>query len=156
MKTMTKPRRIIGQLLAAAAVATVLVAAACGGDSASDSKCNPVQTSCNGVCVNAYTDPQNCGACGNVCGPASVCSHGICASVCAAGDEVCAVDGGGFCTNTKSDNFNCGACGTPCKPQLKLQAARVVRARQVRRRLLGGTDRVPARGGEPVLCEHAE
>src|ERR1035437_8191515 len=111
----TNPRRLIGQLLAAAAVATVLVAAACGGDSAT-ATCPSVQTSCNGACVNAVTDPQNCGSCGKICGPASLCSHGACVSVCAAGDETCAVDGGGFCTNTQSDNYNCGACGTSCKP----------------------------------------
>jgi hypothetical protein len=35
-------------------------------------------TICGGACVYTYSDPYNCGACGNVCEPGFVCSSGAC------------------------------------------------------------------------------
>lgn len=34
---------------------------------------------CNGTCLNATSDEQNCGSCGNRCGDGLVCFNGVCA-----------------------------------------------------------------------------
>ena len=36
------------------------------------------QRRCGGRCVDRLRDPQNCGACGNVCRPGQTCSQGKC------------------------------------------------------------------------------
>ena len=65
---------------------------------------------CNGTCTSVDFDPDNCGACGNVCGGSTpYCSGGEC-SPCAPGGTLC----GGVCTNLDFDNANCGACGVVC------------------------------------------
>lgn len=62
---------------------------------------------CNGICEETPTDPNNCGACGNVC--QQTCVGGVCGG-CSAGLIAC----GGSCTNPLSDSSNCGACGNVC------------------------------------------
>jgi hypothetical protein len=80
---------------------------------------------CNGICEETQTDPNNCGACGNVC-PLTVspyclanpnqcsafqqsCISGVCGG-CSTGLTACS----STCTNLQSDPSNCGACGTVC------------------------------------------
>jgi hypothetical protein len=80
---------------------------------------------CNGICEETQTDPNNCGACGNVC-PLTVspyclanpnqcsafqqsCISGVCGG-CSTGLTAC----NSTCTNLQSDPSNCGACGTVC------------------------------------------
>jgi len=80
---------------------------------------------CNGICEETQTDPNNCGACGNVC-PLTVspycianpnqcaafqqsCISGVCGG-CSTGLTAC----NSTCTNVQSDPSNCGACGTVC------------------------------------------
>jgi len=66
-------------------------AAACGG----------------GPCTLLWLDPDNCGACGNVCpDSAPFCDSGTC--VCPG--TVC----GGQCVDVLYDPYNCGACGNVC------------------------------------------
>lgn len=80
---------------------------------------------CNGICEETQTDPNNCGACGNVCptqlSPYCIanpnqcgtiqqtCVSGVCGG-CGTGLNACS----GTCTNVQSDPSNCGACGTAC------------------------------------------
>jgi len=80
---------------------------------------------CNGICEETQSDPNNCGACGNVC-PLTVspfcianpnqcsaaqqsCISGVCGG-CSSGLTAC----NSTCTNVQSDPGNCGACGTAC------------------------------------------
>jgi hypothetical protein len=39
---------------------------------------NEVPTVCGAACTNVATDPDNCGACGRVCGPSSICAGSAC------------------------------------------------------------------------------
>jgi hypothetical protein len=63
---------------------------------------------CNGTCVDATTDNNNCGTCGTVCPAGTTCTGGQCQ--CLSGQTLC----GGKCVNTNQDLNNCGACGTIC------------------------------------------
>lgn len=55
-------------------------------------------------------DVDNCGKCGNQCGPGKICSAGVCG--CTPGLSEC----NGACVNLTSDGNNCGTCGTVCSP----------------------------------------
>jgi len=70
----------------------------------------PHQMVCNGICVSYLDDPNNCGACGNVCGDGTCCSNGSCASLCGDGQSWC----GGQCADLQNDSANCGGCGNVC------------------------------------------
>lgn len=87
--------------------------------------CAPPTTNCDGVAadgcnVNLYTDPLNCGACGNKCAPAPngapVCNGGVCGvGACNAGWGNCDGDPANGCeTSLSTDPRNCGACGNSC------------------------------------------
>jgi hypothetical protein len=67
--------------------------------------------SCNGACVDATRDVNNCGNCGAACGPGQSCNMGQCVA-CQGGTTAC----GGSCANLTSDANNCGACGQVCAP----------------------------------------
>jgi hypothetical protein len=72
-----------------------------------------------GACMNLSADPNNCGACGNVCPAYSVCSSGSCGSVCATGATVCTPPKSAmmapFCAELSNDPANCGSCFNACK-----------------------------------------
>jgi len=44
--------------------------------------CGAGLTACNSACVNAQTDMNNCGACGNVCAQGQACTGGTCQAAC--------------------------------------------------------------------------
>ncbi|HEX6850853.1 MAG TPA: hypothetical protein VF139_05540, partial [Candidatus Polarisedimenticolaceae bacterium] len=77
----------------------------CPGDPATDHKLR-----CGEECVDFLTDPNNCGACGNVCGEGTCCSNGACTSLCAPGQIWC----NGACIDPQNDPANCGSCGNAC------------------------------------------
>ena len=65
---------------------------------------------CDEGCTLLDRDPDNCGACGNVCPDASpACINGTC-SECFPGQTNC----GGYCADLLWDSYNCGACGFAC------------------------------------------
>ena len=70
--------------------------------------CAADETACGSVCSNLPADPQNCGACGNVCAGGTECINGACA--CPGTETVC----GGVCTDTSVDSANCGTCSNAC------------------------------------------
>jgi len=83
------------------------LAAGCGSSS-----CPSHFKTCGNVCVDVYTDPANCGACGTACAGGQVCSAGACGLSCAATETVC----GGTCRDLQTDSNNCGTCGKTCGP----------------------------------------
>jgi hypothetical protein len=88
--------------------------------------CSPGFLDCDGNCANgcetnAATDPNNCGACGNVCrlpNATPTCTAGACAiNICIAGFGDCDFNAANGCeTNLAFDPKNCGACGVACAP----------------------------------------
>ena len=75
------------------------------------SACAAGQTLCGNTCTNETTDPNNCGACGDVCPTGQTCTAGACGTVCSGQNpNLC----GSTCTNLQTDPNNCGTCGTVC------------------------------------------
>ena len=68
--------------------------------------CSASQIKCGTQCVNATSDPQNCGACGTVCLMGQMCQNGSCQ--CQAGLMNC----NGACVS--SDSSHCGGCTNVC------------------------------------------
>ena len=72
----------------------------------------PHRLNCGGECVEYLTDPNNCGACGNVCGPGTCCTNAQCLALCPDGYTFC--PSAGLCFDLQNDPDNCGACGNVC------------------------------------------
>jgi hypothetical protein len=71
--------------------------------------CTELETKCGSKCVDLYTDPDNCGACGKICdGVKQDCFNAVCQ--CESGTMECGED----CVDTDTDNNNCGGCGNVC------------------------------------------
>lgn len=85
-----------------------LLAAATLAACATETTCPAGESACGGQCVPLATDPLNCGACGNACGPGGVCSASACD--CGPGTTRC----GTTCAALSSDPAHCGACETAC------------------------------------------
>jgi hypothetical protein len=74
---------------------------------------------CNGICETTVTDPQNCGACGNVCsGSTPNCLDSECGPICLPNTADCDhVASNGCEVDITSSAQNCGACGNVCSAQ---------------------------------------
>ena len=87
----------------------------CGGASGGTCSDGLCTNTCSGA--NLLTDPQNCGACGNVCqgvNSTPICVNGTCGhGTCNAGFADCDPNQPGCETDITTD-FNCGACGRVC------------------------------------------
>jgi hypothetical protein len=70
--------------------------------------CPTGQSFCNGQCIFANSDPQNCGGCGRACPGALACINGSCG--CPTGLSNCA----DVCVDENVDGNNCGSCGAAC------------------------------------------
>ncbi len=64
----------------------------------------------DGCEVDVFSDPKNCGACGNACPAGQRCIHGGC------GCPVGELDCDGKCIDPQSDSANCMTCGNACTP----------------------------------------
>ena len=76
---------------------------------------DPIQNlkNCNGILddgceVDVYSDPMNCGVCGNKCNPGDSCIEGRCG--CPPGFSKC----GSRCVDLQTNDLNCGECGHEC------------------------------------------
>jgi hypothetical protein len=108
---MTRLVPSLGILFGILATALVGVSAcSTSPDNDGGSKSCPGQQACGSVCTTISADPQNCGACGNVCGNGLVCSLGACSATCAQGLTQC----GAACENLAASPTSCGACGKSC------------------------------------------
>ncbi len=80
--------------------------------------CTGKEQCCNTGCTDIDTDPNNCGGCGDPCGPGQTCQGGVCQTppncnggpVCTNGEQCCAAG----CTNLQTDPNNCSACAFAC------------------------------------------
>lgn len=72
--------------------------------------CDLGELMCPGGCVDALTDPMNCGDCGNECLSSEVCANGLCQAICDPPLTSCA----GLCVDLLVDPDHCGRCGNSC------------------------------------------
>ncbi|MBU0533156.1 hypothetical protein KKB44_06710, partial [Candidatus Micrarchaeota archaeon] len=109
-------RSIWLSLLVVCALLSVLAAAGCGEE------CPAGQQMCGSTCLNVATDHDNCGGCGNACGPTQTCQANQC--TCPGGQQPCGqqcVAGVEICNNL-DDNCNSQidegvapqSCNNPC------------------------------------------
>ncbi|AUX41415.1 uncharacterized protein SOCE26_028270 [Sorangium cellulosum] len=91
--------------------AAALVAPACSDGGTTTPACEAPRTQCDGVCVDASTDPSHCGTCGTTCASGETCSAGVCAPGCDDGQTSC----GGECVDLETEEANCGSCGAACE-----------------------------------------
>src|SRR6185436_4225184 len=77
-------------------------------------QCSGGKQLCSGVCRNTTTEPQNCGACGHVCGAGLTCVNGQCQVKCPLGYSSSCSGHVGECIDLRFDPQNCGVCGHVC------------------------------------------
>lgn len=107
-------RSLVGAVVAAMTLATGSRPETFAKKKKKKKPCKGGTIKCGKVCVNASTDPQNCGGCGTRCGNGQACASGSCTS---SGPGACPTDQvrcSGLCVDPRSDRQNCGACGVSC------------------------------------------
>ena len=82
----------------------------CGGSAALNGGCPSGTVVCGNCCTDFQVDPNNCGACGNLCALGQSCAAGGCTPQCAGGG-VCAPNG--YCaTSCPAGSAVCGAASS--------------------------------------------
>ncbi len=81
-----------------------------GAGSSADCSCGFGELKCGSTCVQAATDPKNCGDCGRACDAEDFCVNGACLASCDAPLTAC----GPTCVTLVNDIDNCGSCGNAC------------------------------------------
>lgn len=86
--------------------------------------CPSAASYCSGFCVNALTDLNNCGNCGNRCptptNATASCGGGRCGGVCNAGFDNCDNRFDNGCeTNIRESQSHCGMCDRACTAGLQ-------------------------------------
>jgi len=82
-----------------------------GPGSAANCVCGLGQLKCADTCKDVASDPNNCGACGNMCASCEFCVAGECRAACEPPRTQC----GPLCVDLQSDPNNCGTCGHVCE-----------------------------------------
>lgn len=84
-----------------------------GGSCAPGGSCPTGEALCSSACVNETSDPNNCGACGKVCGSGQTCTAGVCgttgAAVCGNGIR----EAGEQCDDGNTTNLD--GCSSTCQ-----------------------------------------
>ncbi|HLK11928.1 MAG TPA: hypothetical protein VKW76_11145 [Candidatus Binatia bacterium] len=99
---------------------TAICDASCHFIGSSDLRqCPSGRVSCNGICVDPRSDPNNCGACATVCpgapGASPRCIAGACSVACRPGFGDCDGNPANGCeTNLNQDVAHCGTCDSAC------------------------------------------
>jgi endo-1,4-beta-D-glucanase Y len=91
-----------------AVLGSAVFVTSCAKPATVTTSCTSSQLTCGGSCVNAQTDPQNCGSCGKMCGNGSTCQGGAC--VCASGYVSCS--GACVVSNMQHCGNSCTACAS--------------------------------------------
>ncbi|MCB9556486.1 MAG: hypothetical protein H6707_10315 [Deltaproteobacteria bacterium] len=90
------------------ALTLVLVIGCVAQSGCSSSNCDGLY--CNNQCVQVDSDPNNCGSCGQKCGPSQVCDQSKCTDSCSGGLKQC----DRACVDVTSSTAHCGGCNKPC------------------------------------------
>lgn len=110
--------------------AILLSVASCADSSSNPEPCDDGRSPCGSTCADTKEDPDNCGACGQVCSTGQECQEGVCTGGeggaggggaggtggtgggCAEGQTDCA----GSCVTLETDPTHCGSCEVVCSP----------------------------------------
>jgi hypothetical protein len=110
--------------------------------------CPTYQVACDGGCIAASADPDNCGGCGVQCSGTQLCSAGACVAAdagCLSGLQGCTR----ACVDPNNDSQNCGGCGNTCKTGTGCAGGTCVASLAV---LDGGTMLNCPAGGPPIIA----
>ena len=81
---------------------------------------NMNQRICDGICVNTFTDPLNCGECGRACADGLSCMEGVCTTLgCGMNNNEAMCEGA--CVDLQNNPNHCGGCNQSCGESAQCQ-----------------------------------